>query len=77
MTQGRERVFACMCVQISVEASVHTYVCLSDVLCVSSTLYVLMSHRQRVLPVLTKIRVLVICSVNCSALLIIQDLEKG
>lgn len=48
-------------------ASIRVRVCLRA--CVSSASYVLMSHDQRVLLMLTKIRVVVICPVNCSALL--------
>lgn len=56
-------------------ASIRMHVCLRA--CVSSASYVSMSHDQRVLLMLTKIRLLVIGSVNCSALLNYSRPGKG
>ncbi len=56
-----------VCVCAWMWASIHTHVCLRT--CVSFASYVLMSQDRRTSLMLTKIRVLFICSVNCSALL--------
>lgn len=57
----------CVHVYAWLRASIRKHVCLRA--CVSSASYVSMSHDQWVWLMLTKIRVLVICPVNCSALL--------
>lgn len=56
-------------------ASIRMHVCLRA--CASSASYVSMSHDRRVLLMLTKIRLLVIGSVNCSALLNYSRPGKG
>lgn len=62
-----------VCVCICLNASIHTYACLRAQ--VSSTSYVLMSHVVLVTP--TKMRLLVICSVSCSAPLNYSRPAKG